>query len=431
MSLKIAYDIRVFAKEFERNEHKTGVYRETEEIMRELGKRDDVDLTLVCLGGKTRFIYEAFRASLCVKNDPELSKYKFLDSSRSRLNIKGFHYKVELIRSRREPQNSADKLLKSIFAHAAAKILKEFDADISFTDREFDVYHSTYHKLPDVAITKNLPRVLTVQDMIPAVSPELVAPSLVSEFNETLGSINHHKDWVICISEYTQKQFCEFTGMSIERTSVTPLAAASHFYPVTDSARIDQVRQKYSIPQGRYFLSIASHLAPHKNLAHLIRCFFQLLSTHPNLDIKLVLAGSKRNRSDQSLGDSTFHQFSDRVIYTGYVADEDLSALYSGATAFIFPSLYEGFGLPPLEAMSCGTPVICSNTTSLPEVVGNAGILIDPRDENALCQAMLDLLKDDLLVQELRQKGIERSRLFSWSKCTADTVDVYKKVLCS
>jgi glycosyltransferase involved in cell wall biosynthesis len=158
-----------------------------------------------------------------------------------------------------------------------------------------------------------------------------------------------------------------------------------------------------------------------------MHCFFRLLSEHPNLDVNLVLAGSRRFIAGEMF--EPYQQFNSRIIYTGYIADEDLSALYSGATAFIFPSLYEGFGLPPLEAMSCGTPVISSNRTSLPEVVGDAGIMVDPKDEDELCQAMLNLLKDNNLVQELREKGFERSKNFSWTKCTADTVDVYKSVL--
>ena len=124
-------------------------------------------------------------------------------------------------------------------------------------------------------------------------------------------------------------------------------------------------------------------------------------------------------------------QYKDRIIITGYVPDEDLSAIYSGATAFVFPSLYEGFGLPILEAMQCGTPVISSNSTSLPEVVGDAGILVDPKDQDQLCQAMLDILNDDTLRETLKQKGLERAKQFSWEKCANETVEIYKKIIAS
>ena len=122
-------------------------------------------------------------------------------------------------------------------------------------------------------------------------------------------------------------------------------------------------------------------------------------------------------------------KYQDRIIFTGYVLDNDLSAIYSGAVAFIFPSLYEGFGLPVLEAMQCGTPVISSNSSSLPEVVGDAGILIDPKDEDHLCQAMLDVLTDSNLRESLRKKGLERAKQFSWKKCADQTVEIYKKII--
>jgi glycosyltransferase involved in cell wall biosynthesis len=122
-------------------------------------------------------------------------------------------------------------------------------------------------------------------------------------------------------------------------------------------------------------------------------------------------------------------EFRSRVIFTGYIAEDDLSAVYSGAKAFVYASRYEGFGLPPLEAMQCGIPVITSNTTSLPEVVGDAGIMVDPDDVEALSQAMLDVLTDSALRQELVAKGLRRARSFSWAKCADDTVEIYRKII--
>jgi glycosyltransferase involved in cell wall biosynthesis len=221
--------------------------------------------------------------------------------------------------------------------------------------------------------------------------------------------------------------------MSPERTFVTPLAAASHFYYVSDPIQILKVRHKYQIPEGKYFLSLATHLAPHKNLDYLIRCFKKLIFEHPYLDIYLVLAGSKRNSLELDINTDGCNnpQLDSKIIYTGYIVDDDLSALYSGASAFVFPSLYEGFGLPPLEAMQCGTPVITSNVTSLPEVVGDAGIMINPHDEDQLCHAMLKILKNPELAQDFRSMGLSRAKEFSWSRCAANTVEVYKTVTSS
>jgi len=215
--------------------------------------------------------------------------------------------------------------------------------------------------------------------------------------------------------------------MSPDRCSVAPLAAAPSFRPVSDLAAIAATRARYGIPEGEYFLSLAAP-QPRKNLAHLIRCFFRLLDEHHLPDTYLVLAGSKDlgwmyDEIFTAAESSLKHR--SRVIFTGYVADEDLAALYSGAVALVYPSLYEGFGLPALEAMACGTAVITSNTTALPEVVGNAGLVVDPTDADELCEAMLTVVEDDEVRQELGRRGLKRAAEFSWERCAEETARVY------
>lgn len=442
MKIRIAYDAMVLVSQYRQSDSKSGIVRETEEIMHELGRMDDLDLTLVCICGESSSAFGSLHFQSYIRNGlrNEEKDYKYADVFSSKLGVRSIYekfYNFDILSQnfhRLNPSTSIKSISGRVvfkFAREAIKLFGLFDYRPVLECKDFDIYHSTYNKLPSKEVTKTIPRVLTVQDLIPVIAPELVSPNLTKDFQNTLNSIDLKNDWVICISEYTRKQFCEYTGMSIDRTFVTPLAAASHFYPVSDLDRIAIDRQHYGIPKGNYFLSLASYLAPHKNLDRLIRCFFKLISDRPDLDINLVLAGSKRYKPGESMSHPDFPDLNSRVIYTGYIADEDLSSIYSGATAFIFPSLFEGFGLPTLEAMQCGTPVITSNTTSLPEVVGDAGITIDPLDEDALCQAMLNLLTDSNLVRELKQKGFERSKKFSWAKCTVDTVEVYKKILSS
>ena len=217
--------------------------------------------------------------------------------------------------------------------------------------------------------------------------------------------------------------------MNTERVFVTPLAVSNNFYPVNDSDLIKKTLKHYKIDKSPYFLSLCT-LEPRKNLDFLIKCFFKLIIENPTLDINLVLVGvSGWKNKTIFIEVQNSPLLKSRVIFTGYVPDQDLSAIYSGAVAFIFPSLYEGFGLPVLEAMQCGTPVISSNSSSLPEVVGDAGILIDPKDEDHLCQAMLDVLTDSNLRESLRKKGLERAKQFSWKKCADQTVEIYKKII--
>jgi glycosyltransferase involved in cell wall biosynthesis len=147
-------------------------------------------------------------------------------------------------------------------------------------------------------------------------------------------------------------------------------------------------------------------------------------------DLYLVLTGVQGWHFDQIFEEiANADEVRDRIILTGFVPDGDLAPLYSGALAFVYLSLYEGFGLPPLEAMQCGTPVITSNTSSLPEVVGDAGIMIAPTDGDALCQALLDLYNDPALGQAMSRKSLERAKLFSWEKTVERTIDAYKLAL--
>ena len=149
-----------------------------------------------------------------------------------------------------------------------------------------------------------------------------------------------------------------------------------------------------------------------------------------SVDLRLVLVGTKGWNYDKILeAVRTMELSEERIILTGYVADEDLAPFYSGALAFIYVSLYEGFGLPPLEAMQCGTPVITSNRSSLPEVVADAGIMLDPFDEDGACQAILELYRNTALREQMRRRSLERSRQFNWNRCVSETIAAYRIAL--
>lgn len=207
---------------------------------------------------------------------------------------------------------------------------------------------------------------------------------------------------------------------------VTPLAAADFFQPVIERALIAATLQRCGIPDRPYLLSLAT-LEPRKNLNFLIRCFSQVIQADPTLDLNLVLVGIGGWQTAEIFQAASHNpQLKSRIIFTGYLPDRDLSAIYSGATAFVYPSLYEGFGLPPLEAMQCGIPVITANTSSLPEVVGNAGILIDPTQDDDLCQAILNLVHDAPLQADLAQRARQRATQFSWARCAQQTAEIYQ-----
>jgi alpha-1,3-rhamnosyl/mannosyltransferase len=183
----------------------------------------------------------------------------------------------------------------------------------------------------------------------------------------------------------------------------------------------------FGLQAGQYILSVGT-LEPRKNLTTAIKAYARLPETIRQ-DMPFVIAGMKGWRTDGLDKEVAALIEKGQIRRLGYVPDEALPALYSGARAFVYPSLYEGFGLPPLEAMACGTPVIVSNRSSLPEVVGDAGLKVEALDVDGLAGAMNQVIEDDVLRASLRQRGMERAKGFSWRRCAEETLAVYRKVV--
>ena len=253
---------------------------------------------------------------------------------------------------------------------------------------EADIFHSSYPRIP-TQVRKALPdrHIQTVYDLTPLILDEKYFLPGQRGINQRMIDTIQPDDWVTTISNSARNDLLNRRPyLNPDRVITVYLAAASAlFYPVSDLAIIEAIKQKYQIPQGDYFLSLHS-LAPHKNMEHLISCFKQVIEQEKAKDLHLIICGGNKN-SLASLIQSNQLTSTDlnNIHFTGFIDDCDLAAIYSGAIGFIFPSLYEGFGLPLLEAMQCGCPVISSNTSSMPEVVGEAGFLVSPTDRNILC----------------------------------------------
>lgn len=431
--IKVAADISILGDRFDRFDPKHGIYNVIEEVLTEICKRDDIEVTAVGLCGDDP-VAASIKALLYLEHKKPPLSCAFSSTFRVRPGLTTLYntvFRATLSGALdRMPSRSARRaFLRSVRAllYRMSYYYRVLPPDRVFDHKAFDVFHCPHTHLPPKQVTGDLPRVLTIYDLIPVIRPDFVRKHVSAGLRNTLNQIDESSDWVVCISEFTKQEFCEYTGMSPERVFVAPLAAASHFRPRTDPQVIAAARSRCGVPQGEYFLSLAAP-QPRKNLAHLIRSFFRLLDEARLSDTYLVLAGSKEQgwiHDEIFAAAESSPKHRSRIIFTGYVGDEDLAALYSGAVAFVFPSLYEGFGLPPLEAMACGTPVITSNTSSLPEVVGEAGLMVDPLDEEALCQAMLDVLTDESLRRALICRGLERAKKFSWEKCAEETARVY------
>lgn len=229
---------------------------------------------------------------------------------------------------------------------------------------------------------------------------------------------------ILTLSEHTRRDVIETYGIEPSRITAIPLAAPGHFAPVEDNKELQRVRHIYGI-DGEYILSVGS-IQPRKNLARLIRAYASLRAKYTDDKLpKLVLVGKCAWLYDETLRTLEETGVAKSVILTGYVPEADLPALYTGALCFVYPSYFEGFGLPPLEAMKCGAPVIVGNKTSLPEVIGDAGIAVDPFDVSSIAAAIESLMNDSVLRRELSVKGRSRAEKFNWRETARRTLDIY------
>ena len=233
---------------------------------------------------------------------------------------------------------------------------------------------------------------------------------------------------IVTLSEHVRRDIIATYGISPEFVTAIPIAAPTQFQPITDERELQRIRHTYGITQD-YILSVGS-IQPRKNLCRLISAYARLRSARPDSKLpQLVIVGKRAWLYDETFAAIDESGTGTSVIVTGYVPANDLPALYSGALCFVYPSYFEGFGLPPLEAMKCGAPVIAGNRTSLPEVVGDAGLLVDPFDVQAIGAAMAQLIDNPDFRFELRAKGLNRARMFDWRETARRTLEVYKEAV--
>jgi glycosyltransferase involved in cell wall biosynthesis len=413
--MKVVYDITNLGGGFYKARSRAGIFRVIESLVVHLENLDECELYFWA----NRIFVHTESSFQYLKNSKNFNKNKFIlpNNFIYRNCLKTFFY----IYPKRK-NSKIYNLLKKIFS----RTYRFFPSDLS----EFDIFHSTFHPIPEFKNYKHLKRFLSVMDLIPILFPQFYDQK-EGHRQYLINILNSIKsdDRVFCISESTKNDLCDYLKIHPGRVKVTHLAASKLFYECRDSLRIKMIKTKYGIPKGRYVLSLNT-LEPRKNIKSVISAFAQTVTEEKIGSLNLVLTGTKGWKYESIFDEiSKYPSLKNRIIFTGYVDDDDLAPLYSDALVFVYPSYYEGFGLPPLEAMQCGCPVISSNKSSLPEVVGDAAIMVSPDDLDSISQGILDIYRNKNLYEMMKKKSLARAKLFSWEKCAKDTIETYRMSL--
>jgi len=293
-------------------------------------------------------------------------------------------------------------------------------------NKKVDLYHIPQNGI-GFPFNWNLNVVVTIHDLIPYIMPETVGKGYLNRFLKEMPAIIESAKGIITVSEYSKKDILKFfPSFPPDKIFVTPLATNTNLKPISKDYCKSYMKTNLKI-EDPYILYIGG-FSLRKNVRELILSF-AAIEKDLKVPHKLLITGSLKDEGKcleefvVSMGLET------KVIFTGYLEDALLPILYSGSEAFVYPSLYEGFGLPPLEAMSCKTPVITSNLTSIPEVTADAAILIDPFNKDDLKEALLKVLNSSSIKEELSEKGYKKSLEFSWKYTAEKTLNAYKVLL--
>ncbi len=417
--IKVLFDARLLGTSMTDIRARTGIFRVVEETLDRLVQDKDFSVQLYDSSGSyfccQAFIHENKKRGYALFRTARFWRLRFY-----------FRKLIKVIMRSFSSQEFFRIFFSALKKYYENKEENRYGRKLNF----FQVYHSPSSQIP-VAIQsrKNIAKVIEVHDLIPVLYPHFLdSHSLHGKkhpIHETIDSLDLD-DFVICNSEWTRNDLLAYRKDLIpDRVFVAPLAASSKFFPVKDLERIAEIKQRYRIPPGqKYILSVCT-LEPRKNLDTVVRAFGVFIRQNKIEDVTLVLAGSAGWKYEPLLKQiDAAGELTKKIVFTGFVPDEDLAALYSGALVFAYLSFYEGFGLPPLEAMQCGVPVITSNTSSLPEVVGDAGIMIDPLDEKGAAHYFSRFYHEPGYREEFSEKSLARAKQFSWdAHC-----DVVKRV---
>jgi glycosyltransferase involved in cell wall biosynthesis len=286
-----------------------------------------------------------------------------------------------------------------------------------------DVFHAPHYVLPPAVTCRS---VVTIHDCIHLMFPQYLPNKMAYAYaRASMWAAVKRSDRILTVSEASKRDILHFFNVAPEKIVVVYNAIDDHFWLTPPDDEVARVRERYQL--DHQFILYVGNIKPHKNLVRLIEAFAELRRTGFE-ELKLLIIGDEISKLPSLRRAVHGHKLHKHVRFLGYVSDDTLRVLYRLAALFAFPSLYEGFGLPPLEAMASGTPVVASNQSSLPEVTGDAAVLVDPYDVASIVDGMRRVLSDATLAADLRRRGPARAREFSWARSVDQTRTVYQQV---
>lgn len=425
VKIKIAFDIGILSRLCETNCPESGLARASRNLLCALLKREDTDIRIVTC--------ESPHAGRLVAYRSGWSKRYIAPNGRAAQFVSSVCLALDChIHCQITPDSLLGRLWKSLVFRISHRLKSSTNSLVDRDTMEWaDIYQSSYLAFPDMGeVSKKPVKFAFIHDLIALKFPEWFDDHSTTELKRILASIDGDT-WVIANSTHTKKDFLDYTHHPTEKVKVSLLAADRKLFTKCDDiTKVQAIRNHLSLKEDQPYLLSLCTLEPRKNLDKVIEAWSLAVEEYGHRNLALVLAGAKGWRTEgmeQML--SKVRNKRHLILLPGFIPDDQLAALYSGAKAFIYLSKYEGFGLPPLEAMQCGTPVITSNSSSIPEVVGDAAIMVDCNAPRRVALHIDRLCSEPEYAETLSRMGLERSAQFSWDKCADRFVASYREAL--
>ncbi len=428
-----------------RNLSRCGVFFVAYNIAKQIKERKDVNLFFY-LSGERKLFYRHYIQQFereAIFKDIKILGLETFDNVEEKKIYKSYDKYIVYKNKRDNSKNLFSNFIFSLLRNFYKKLYKYYKSIlISKSDSNYnneldkiEVFLSPLYKVPEVIKYKeNIKKFILLHDTIPEILQEYrkTMEDKNSWFKKLIDDLNKSY-YYFCISQCTKNDFLKYFQNKLDKNKmyITYLAASDSFKINKNKEDLENILDKYKIRNRQKYIFSLCSLEPRKNLIFTIKCFLNFIKQYDIKDLYFYLGGAQWPEFTEKLNSllDSFCEYKDRVIILGYVDDEDLNVLYSNSLFFVYLSQYEGFGLPIIEAMKCGVPVITSNNSSIPEVVGDAAITIDYNSEVQCIKAFKNLYFNELIRQQYSIEGIKRSNIFSWEKTVDKMIEIFSKIL--